>query len=403
MRQLLAERHAVTVGAHRGDVDGREVGGLARVDGEPGLPEPEGQGVTSVLQTSGEIGEVVVAEAQPGCDRRLEGRPVHIRQELLGLHGCPHQRLRPADPADLPSGGAERLAAARDGQRAFPHPRQVRHRDVLATVEDEVLVDLVGHHQQVVLERDLGDGEHLGVGEHLPGRVVRGVQQDEARARGDRRTQTFLIEGVPVDPGLEGDRHDGRAGERDAGLIRVEHRLEHDDLVAVLEDAEERPGECLGGSGGDEHLGVGIDAHPPEPLLVLGDGLTELGDAEHWWILVLTGADRRDGGVEHLGRSVGVGKPLTEVDHGGVFGSMLSTPIINPPQSGILGMHNIIERPIAVNGKVEVRPMMYVALSYDHRIIDGKESVGFLVAIKEALENPQEILMDNNEKKALDL
>ena len=91
------------------------------------------------------------------------------------------------------------------------------------------------------------------------------------------------------------------------------------------------------------------------------------------------------------------------ISNGGVFGSMLSTPIINPPQSGILGMHNIIERPIAVNGKVEVRPMMYVALSYDHRIIDGKESVGFLVAIKEALENPQEILMDNNEKKALDL
>jgi|TARA_B100001564_G_scaffold94238_1_gene76863 2-oxoglutarate dehydrogenase E2 component (dihydrolipoamide succinyltransferase) len=91
------------------------------------------------------------------------------------------------------------------------------------------------------------------------------------------------------------------------------------------------------------------------------------------------------------------------ISNGGVFGSMLSTPIINPPQSGILGMHNIIERPVAVNGKIEVRPMMYVALSYDHRIIDGKESVGFLVAIKEALENPQEILMDNNEKKALDL
>lgn len=91
------------------------------------------------------------------------------------------------------------------------------------------------------------------------------------------------------------------------------------------------------------------------------------------------------------------------ISNGGVFGSMLSTPIINPPQSGILGMHNIIERPVAVNGKVEVRPMMYVALSYDHRIIDGKESVGFLVAIKEALESPHEILMDNDVKKALDL
>ena len=91
------------------------------------------------------------------------------------------------------------------------------------------------------------------------------------------------------------------------------------------------------------------------------------------------------------------------ITNGGVFGSMLSTPIINPPQSGILGMHNIIERPIAVNGQVEIHPMMYVALSYDHRIIDGRESVGFLVAVKEALENPMELLMDNNPKKALEL
>ena len=91
------------------------------------------------------------------------------------------------------------------------------------------------------------------------------------------------------------------------------------------------------------------------------------------------------------------------ISNGGVFGSMLSTPIINPPQSGILGMHNIIERPVAVKGKVEIRPMMYVALSYDHRIIDGKESVGFLVAVKEALENPKEFLMDNAIEKALEL
>ncbi len=91
------------------------------------------------------------------------------------------------------------------------------------------------------------------------------------------------------------------------------------------------------------------------------------------------------------------------ITNGGVFGSMLSTPIINPPQSGILGMHNIIERPIAVNGKVEIHPMMYVALSYDHRIIDGRESVGFLVAVKEALENPLELLMHGDAKKALEL
>ena len=91
------------------------------------------------------------------------------------------------------------------------------------------------------------------------------------------------------------------------------------------------------------------------------------------------------------------------ISNGGVFGSMLSTPIINPPQSAILGMHNIVERPIAVDGKVFIRPVMYLALSYDHRIIDGRESVGFLVTIKEALENPSEILMGNKILKALEL
>ena len=91
------------------------------------------------------------------------------------------------------------------------------------------------------------------------------------------------------------------------------------------------------------------------------------------------------------------------ISNGGVFGSMLSTPILNPPQSAILGMHNIIERPIAVHGKVEIHPMMYLALSYDHRIIDGKESVGFLLKVKELLENPIEGLMNNNVKKSLEI
>jgi len=91
------------------------------------------------------------------------------------------------------------------------------------------------------------------------------------------------------------------------------------------------------------------------------------------------------------------------ITNGGVFGSMLSTPILNPPQSGILGMHNIVNRPMAVNGQVVIQPIMYVALSYDHRIVDGRESVGFLVAVKEALENPVELLMDNNPTKALEM
>lgn len=91
------------------------------------------------------------------------------------------------------------------------------------------------------------------------------------------------------------------------------------------------------------------------------------------------------------------------ITNGGVFGSMLSTPIINPPQSAILGMHNIVERPVAIDGEVAIRPIMYVALSYDHRIIDGRESVGFLVAVKEALEDPILLLMDNDPSKALDM
>ena len=91
------------------------------------------------------------------------------------------------------------------------------------------------------------------------------------------------------------------------------------------------------------------------------------------------------------------------ITNGGVFGSMLSTPIINPPQSGILGMHNVVERAVVKNGQIVVAPVMYVALSYDHRIIDGRESVGFLVAVKEALENPIEFLMNGNAKTALEL
>ena len=87
------------------------------------------------------------------------------------------------------------------------------------------------------------------------------------------------------------------------------------------------------------------------------------------------------------------------ITNGGVFGSMLSTPIINPPQSAILGMHNIVQRPVAIDGKVEIRPIMYLALSYDHRIIDGKDSVGFLVKVKEVLENPEEMVFKGKDPK----
>ena len=83
------------------------------------------------------------------------------------------------------------------------------------------------------------------------------------------------------------------------------------------------------------------------------------------------------------------------ISNGGVYGSMLSTPIINPPQSGVLGMHNIVDRPIALNNEIKIKPVMYLALSYDHRIIDGKEAVSFLKEIKENLEEPEKLFLDN--------
>ena len=82
------------------------------------------------------------------------------------------------------------------------------------------------------------------------------------------------------------------------------------------------------------------------------------------------------------------------ISNGGVYGSLMSTPILNPPQSGVLGMHRIEQRPVAVNGQVVIRPMMYLALSYDHRIVDGKEAVTFLVRVKENLEDPERLLLD---------
>ena len=114
-----------------------------------------------------------------------------------------------------------------------------------------------------------------------------------------------------------------------------------------------------------------------------------------------------EAGIKDLATKVRDGKITVDemtggtftITNGGTFGSMLSTPIINPPQSAILGMHNIIQRPVAVDGKVEIRPMMYLALSYDHRIIDGRESVGFLVAVKEAIDNPVELLLGGDERK----
>lgn len=136
---------------------------------------------------------------------------------------------------------------------------------------------------------------------------------------------------------------------------------------------------------------VGIAVSTPKGLMVpVIRGAENLSLAEIERGIASMAAKARDGKITVDDMSGGT----FTITNGGVFGSMLSTPILNPPQSAILGMHNIVERPIAVNGKVEIRPIMYVALSYDHRIIDGRESVGFLYTVKELIENPKRMLFN---------
>ncbi len=143
-----------------------------------------------------------------------------------------------------------------------------------------------------------------------------------------------------------------------------------------------------------DYCDIGIAVSAPKGLMV-----PVIRNAES---LALAGLEKQ---VLELGTRAREGKISIEemtggtftITNGGVFGSMLSTPIINPPQSAILGMHNIVERPVAVNGKVEIRPIMYVALSYDHRIIDGRESVGFLVKVKQMLEEPVNMLFEGGD------
>ena len=146
--------------------------------------------------------------------------------------------------------------------------------------EHEVLVDLVGDDDQVVVDGQLGDLRQLAGVEHLAGRVVRRVEQDQPGARPDGGAQLGRVEAVAaVGLRAQQDGHGARPGQGDARLVAVVHRLEHDDLVAVVEHPEQRPGERLGGAGGDQHLGVGIVVQPVEALLVAGDRLAQHGHA----------------------------------------------------------------------------------------------------------------------------
>jgi len=135
---------------------------------------------------------------------------------------------------------------------------------------------------------------------------------------------------------------------------------------------------------------IGIAVQTPKGLMVpVIRNAESMGLAEIEYRIMELANKARDGKITIDELSGGT----FTISNGGIFGSMLSTPILNPPQSGILGMHNIVERPVAINGKVEIRPIMYVALSYDHRIIDGRDSVGFLMKVKEMIESPQKMLL----------
>ena len=143
-----------------------------------------------------------------------------------------------------------------------------------------------------------------------------------------------------------------------------------------------------------DYADIGIAVSSPKGLMVpVVRNAEQMGLADIEREIKRLAVKARDGKITPEDMSGGT----FTITNGGVFGSMLSTPIINPPQSAILGMHNVVERPVAINGKVEIRPIMYVALSYDHRIIDGKESVGFLVKVKEMLENPERMLFGSKD------
>jgi 2-oxoglutarate dehydrogenase E2 component (dihydrolipoamide succinyltransferase) len=137
------------------------------------------------------------------------------------------------------------------------------------------------------------------------------------------------------------------------------------------------------------HIGVAVSAPQGLVVPVLRNADT-LGFAEIEKSIAALGTKARDGKLSMEDLSNGT----FTISNGGVFGSLMSTPILNPPQSGILGMHKIQERPIAIEGEIHIRPMMYLALSYDHRLIDGSEAVTFLVRIKECIEAPERLLLD---------
>ena len=278
----------------------------------PADAEPVDQQVAPLLEVPREgQGELLLVVERQG-HRRLQRRPRGEGEPLLGGQDRAHELGRAGRPADLPPGERVRLAGARQGQRPLRHPGQGRDRHVLGAVEGQVLVDLVGDHDEVVLDRHVGHRLQLLPAEHRPGRVVRAVEQHEPGARRHRGPQRVDVEPEVGRP----QRHRPAYAARhlDHRDVRVVVGLQHDHLVARVDQPEQRRCDPLGAAGGHHHLAVRVELEAVVALLVPRDRLPQLGSAGPRCVLVgavLQGPHRRR---DHLRRPVLVGEPLPEVD-----------------------------------------------------------------------------------------
>src|SRR5690349_17330528 len=313
-----AELHAVGV-AQGLYVSGDEVGALRLVDLEADLAQPGAEQVALGHQVAAEPGIVLVRQGERLGHRVLERAAADEREELLGRLHRGHQLGRGLDPADLPAGEGERLTRRTDRHGALAHPGELDDRHVLA-VEDEVLVDLVGDHEQVALDGQSRDGGEFVAGEHRAGGVVRAVEQDEAGAGRDGFGEFGQV-GAEARR-AQRDRDADAAGHGDVGRVGVVVGLERDHLVARLDQREHGRRDRLGGAGGNQDLAVRVIPEAVEPLVVRCDGLAQLRHTGAWRVLVAAaGQDRVGRDLGDLGRPVPVGETLAQVDGPGDQGA----------------------------------------------------------------------------------
>ena len=245
--------------------------------------------------------------------RGLKRRPADVAEVLLG---CPHSRDQArcaAGPADLPAGAVEHLGGAGNRDGALRHARNGPDRQVAPAVERQPLVDLIGDHQKVMLHGHRRQRCQFVAGQHQPGRVMRGVDDDRPGPRGDRGAHSVHVEGETAAARHQWHRHPVRAGHRDHRGVGVEERLQNQHLRARLNQSEHRGRDGLAGPDGDQHLSIRVELLAVAPSALSGDGLTQFGDAQPRRILVDPVGDRLAGRLQHGRRPVLIGETLTEV------------------------------------------------------------------------------------------